>query len=278
MTTRDMAGKGEARADEAASAERAVVTARHGAVLTITMNRPRVLNVFNETLADELLAAFASVAQDSGIRAVVLAGAGRSFMAGGDLSSFHADLAAAPATADLLIARFHALIRMIRDLPQPVIAAAQGPIAGGGVGLVLACDLVVAAEGTSFLSAYARLGTNPDDGTTWTLTRLLGSQRALAFILLNERMDAETAQSLGLVNRIVPEAELAQTALNMAERLGRSSLGATRAAKRLVNAARKTEFDQFLDAEKAAFIGNAGTADFREGITAFYDRREPGFR
>lgn len=259
------------------SAGDVVLVARQGAVLTVTMNRPKVLNVLDEALADALVAAFAPIAADASVRVVVLAGAGRSFMAGGDLSRFAADLAAAPATAGLLIERFHALMRLIKALPQPVIAAVQGPVAGGGVALALACDMVIATQGASFLSAYTRLGTNPDGGTTWTLTQLLGPRRALEFVLLNEAIDAEAALRLGLVNRVVPEAELAGAAQAMAERLSQGSVGAVKAAKALVQAASEGSYDAQLDLEKQAFIGNAATADFREGISAFFERRPPRF-
>lgn len=254
-----------------------VVVARQGAVLTVTMNRPEMLNVLDERLADALLAAFEPIAADAGIRAVVLAGAGRSFIAGGDLSRFQADLAAAPETAGQLIGRFHALMRLIKALPQPVIAAVQGSVAGGGVGLALACDFVVAAQGASFLSAYTKLGTNPDGGTTWSLARLLGPRRALEFVLLNEKMDAQTALSLGLVNRVVPEAELAGAALALAERLSQCSFEANRASKALVQAAMEGSFDEQLDLEQRAFSANAGSADFREGIQAFFEKRPPRF-
>lgn len=257
--------------------EEMVVIERQGAVLTVTMNRPRVLNILDEALADALLAAFAPIAADSTIKAVVLAGAGRSFMAGGDLSRFHADLANAPATAGLLIDRFHALMRLIKAMPQPVIAAVQGPVAGGGVGLALACDIVIAAQGASFLSAYTKLGTNPDGGTTWSLARLLGPRRALEFVLLNEAMDAETALHLGLVNRVVPDSELAEAALAIAGRLSQGSFGANKASKALVQAAMEGTFDEQLDLEKRAFAANAGTADFREGIQAFFQKRAPRF-
>lgn len=259
------------------SAEDIVVVERRGAVLTVTMNRPKVLNVLDEALADALVAAFAPIAADSTVRAVVLAGAGRSFMAGGDLSRFDADLAAAPATAALLIDRFHRLMRLIKAMPQPVIAAVQGPVAGGGVGLALACDMVIAAQGASFLSAYTKLGTNPDGGTTWSLTQLLGPRKALEFVLLNEAMDAETALRLGLVNRVVPDGELATAARAMAERLVQGSVAAGKATKALIQVAAEGSFDAQLDLEKQAFTSNAGTADFREGIRAFFERRAPRF-
>jgi 2-(1,2-epoxy-1,2-dihydrophenyl)acetyl-CoA isomerase len=259
------------------AAEEVVRVARQGAVLSVTMNRPKRLNGLDEGLADALLAAFSGIAEDRSIRAVVLAGAGRSFMAGGDLSRFHVDLDAAPRTAAGLIDRFHGLMRLIKAMPQPVIAAVQGPVAGGGVGLALACDLVIAAQDATFLSAYTKLGTNPDGGTTWSLTQLLGPRRALEFVLLNEPLDAQAALRLGLVNSVVPNGELDTAAMTLAERLAQASFGATKATKALIGSATTGTFEDQLDLEKRAFVANAGDVDFREGIQAFFERRTPRF-
>lgn len=254
-----------------------ILAEREGAVLRLTMNRPEAMNVLDEPLAEALLTAFSGVAEDPSIAVVVLAGAGRSFMAGGDLSRFRADLDAAPETASFLIDRFHAVMRLIKAMPQPVIAAVQGPVAGGGVGLALACDLVIAAQDASFVSAYTRLGTNPDGGTSWSLTRLLGPQRALAFMLFNDKISAEEALSLGLVGELVPVGELHAAAMTLARRVAQGSRGATAATKRLVLHAAGATFDEQLEQEKIAFVKNAGQADFREGITAFFEKRPARF-
>ena len=248
-----------------------------GRVAEIRMMRPEQMNTLDEALAEALPAALASVARDDAVRAVILSGEGRTFMAGGDLACFRADLGAAPATAARLIDGFHAATRTIATMRQPVIAAVQGPVAGGGVGLAFACDLVVAASDATFLSAYTKLGTSPDGGTTWTLARQLGAKRALAFMLLNERMSAEEARDLGLVNRVVPAPDLAAAARDMAERIAAGSAGATAAVKRLVGLAAQNPHDAHLDAERDAFVQAAGTADFRDGVTAFFERRAPRF-
>ena len=250
---------------------------RSGRVAEIRMMRPNQMNTLDEALADALPAAFRSVADDPAVHAVVLSGEGRSFMAGGDLACFRADLAAAPATAGRLIDGFHAAMRTIAAMPQPVIAAVQGPVAGGGVGLAFACDLVVAAADATFLSAYTKLGTSPDGGTTWTLARAIGAKRALAFLLLNDRMTAAQAHEFGLVNAVVPAADLARAARDMAERVAAGSVGATRSVKRLVGLAATNPHDAQLDDERAGFVAAAGTADFREGVTAFFERRPPAF-
>jgi 2-(1,2-epoxy-1,2-dihydrophenyl)acetyl-CoA isomerase len=255
----------------------AVIVERRDAVLTVTMNRPRTLNVLDEAMADALLAAFAGLQEDASIRAVILRGAGRSFMAGGDLARFRADLDRAPATAGRLIDAFHALLRVIKAMPQPVVAAVQGPVAGGGIALAFACDLVVSADDATFLSAYTKLGASPDGGTTSSLTRLLGPRRALEFVLFNDTIDAATALGLGLVNKVAPAGELDSAAQAMAARIVQGSAGANAAAKRLIQSAGLLSFEEQLEREKASFIACAGAPDFREGILAFFEKRRARF-
>lgn len=250
---------------------------RRGAVLSVTMNRPQVLNVLDEELAAALVEAFSGIDQDDTVRAVILSGAGRSFMAGGDLTRFRADLDHARETASLLIERFHALQRLIKGMRQPVIAAVHGPVAGGGVALALACDLVIAAEDATFLSAYTKLGTNPDGGMTWSLTQLIGPRRALDFVLFNEALDATAALRLGLVNQVVPASELAAVAAARAEHLARASSPTVAAVKALVRAAAQSSFDEHLDLERDSFVERTGSSDFREGILAFFEKRRPNF-
>ncbi|MFN3852858.1 MAG: enoyl-CoA hydratase/isomerase family protein [Phreatobacter sp.] len=254
-----------------------VLLERHGAVALIRLNRPRQLNVLDPALGRGLVAAVGAAAADDGIRAVVLAGGGRSFCAGGDLSVFHADPDRAPEAAGELIDLFHTALRGIALMPKPVIAAVQGPVAGGGFSLAVACDLVVAAEDATFLAAYTKLGTSPDGGLTWSLTQLIGRRRALDLILTNRRLDAATALAWGLVNAVVPPGTQESEALALADALATGSAGATAAVKRLVGEAAGQSFDAQLDAERAAFVARAATADFREGIAAFVARRPPAF-
>jgi 2-(1,2-epoxy-1,2-dihydrophenyl)acetyl-CoA isomerase len=248
-----------------------------GGVAIIRLNRPRQLNVLDPALGRGLVAAVGDAARDPEVRAVVLAGNGRSFCAGGDLGAFHRDLAAAPETATGLIDLFHTALRGIASMPKPVIAAVQGPVAGGGFSLAVACDMVVAAEDATFLAAYTKLGTSPDGGLTWSLTRLIGARRAFDLILTNQRIDAPTALAWGLVNRVVPAAEVEAEALALAGMFEHASTGATAAVKRLVGEAAGQSYDAQLDAEKASFIDRAATADFREGISAFVERRPAVF-
>lgn len=261
----------------AATLEDPVLIERKGDIAIIRLNRPRQLNVLDPALGRGLVAAVGNAAKDPSVRAVVLAGNGRSFCAGGDLGAFHRDLAAAPETARGLIDLFHTALRGIASMPKPVIAAVQGPVAGGGFSLAVACDMVVAAEDATFLAAYTKLGTSPDGGLTWSLTRLVGARRAFDLILTNQRIDAPTALAWGLVNRVVPAEEVETTALGLAALFEQASAGATAAVKRLVGEAAGQSYDAQLEAEKASFIDRSATADFREGITAFIERRPAVF-
>lgn len=251
-----------------------VIVERSGAVAIVTMNRPQILNVLDEALADQLLQDFKRLAADASVRVVILRGAGRSFMGGGDLSRFRADLDRAPVVAENLIDMFHALLRLIATMRQPVIAAVQGPVAGGGVSLALACDMVVAAESATLLSAYTKLGTNPDGGLTWTLTHLIGPRRAMDFILLNDPMKASEALRLGLVSEVVPDADLGAATLKRAERLCLGFADAQARVKKLVREASGRSFQGQLDEEKTGFVQSAGQDDFRRGIEAFFSRSE----
>lgn len=259
------------------ASEQVLLIERRGPVAHFRMNRPKQLNALDGAMVDALLAAFRSAAADESLRAILLSGEGRSFMAGGDLAVFAADFDRAGETAAGLIDRFHPLLRLIRDIDKPVVAALQGPVAGGGVSLGLACDYVLAADDMSLLSAYTKIATNPDGGASWTLTRLLGPRRALDFILSNERIKAPEALQLGLVNRVVPKDDLMPAAFAQAEAFAAMARGSVRMVKRLVGAALVNTFEAQLELEKAGFVENAGGADFREGVQAFFEGRPPRF-
>jgi 2-(1,2-epoxy-1,2-dihydrophenyl)acetyl-CoA isomerase len=248
-----------------------------GPIGRIRLNRPEQLNALDFAIAEALNGALAQLAGESQVKAVVIGGAGRSFMAGGDLKVFSRDLQNSPGTADRLIDLFHSALRSIRRMPKLVIAAVAGPVAGGGLGLATACDLCIAADDATFLSAYTRLGTSPDGGTTWSLTHLLGPRRALQLVLLNDTIDAQTAVALGLVNRVVPRAHLEAEADALARRLADGPAQAQAWVKRLVQEAATGSYDAQLDLEKQGFVAAASTPDFREGIAAFFAKRNPVF-
>jgi len=248
-----------------------------GAVAVIRLNRPERLNAVDDEMIEALRAALRDVRDDGGIRSTVLIGNGRCFMAGADLSVFKTELATASQTAARLIDGFHPMLRELRAMPKPVIAAVAGNVAGGGVGLALACDLAVMADDARLISGYSKLGTSPDAGTTWSLTRAVGMRRALELMCLNTPVSAQEALALGLVNRVVPSTQLAEAAIDMAKRLAEAAPAAIANIKSFVETAMVSDFDSQLDREKASFMACAATDHFREGVTAFFERRAPKF-
>jgi 2-(1,2-epoxy-1,2-dihydrophenyl)acetyl-CoA isomerase len=199
-------------------------------------------------------------------------------MAGGDVGVFHAAGADAPKVIEPLIDRLHATLRMLAETPTVVLASLHGPVAGAGMSLAMAADLAIAAEDTRFALAYLRIGASPDGGGTWALPRLVGLRRAMGIALLDETIDARAALDLGLVNRVVRGESLAEETMAAARRIAAGSAGAIGRTKVLLRASLGRSLDAQLDAERAAFVAGAGTADFAEGVAAFVERRPPRFR
>jgi 2-(1,2-epoxy-1,2-dihydrophenyl)acetyl-CoA isomerase len=246
-----------------------------GAVATLTLDRPDALNALTIALKEELLAAFAAVAEDESVRAVVLTGAGRAFCAGQDLRERLAP--DAPPLETEIRVRYNPLIRAMRALPKPIVGAINGVAAGAGASLAFACDIRIAAEGASFLLAFGRVGLIPDSGATWLLPRLIGGAKAAELALTSEPLGAVDAERFGLVARVVPSDALRADAHALATRM---AAGAPRALA-LTKAALDSTWDASLDdqlASEAVLQGIAGsTADHAEGIAAFLERRPPRF-
>ena len=252
-----------------------VLTERHGAVLTVTLNRPDRLNAFNAALHAALADALAGAGADKSIRAVILTGAGRAFCAGQDLSD--------PAMADgdvgaVLERHYNPLVRAIRALPLPVIAAINGVAAGAGLNVALGCDIVLAARSASFLEPFANLGLVPDAGGTYLLPRLIGGVRARAMAMLAEKVDAETAERWGLVYRIYDDDALMPAALAMAQKLAALPTDGLALMKRTFDAAETNGLDAQLDAERDAQSAAGRHPDYAEGVAAFLEKRRPNFR
>ena len=252
---------------------RAVLLRREGAVAHVRFNRPALLNAIDPTLALQFRRACEQLAGDDSVRAVVLSGEGRAFMAGGDLGAMHADVSVVPD----IIANMHAGLLRLAELSAPVIASVHGQVAGGGFGVALACDLCIAAAGTRFTMAYPLIGTNSDCGTSWGLARMLGVRRAMEVALLSEPIEASDALRLGLVNRVVPADELAAATRELAARLASGPTLAYGNLKRLLREAGGRSLAQQLDAEAEGFLRCTATADFAEGVAAFLQKRPPRF-
>lgn len=242
-------------------------------VATLTLNRPDSLNALTAELRGELLEGFKALARDDAVRAVILTGAGRGFCSGADLrgGSQERDF------RRVLEREYNPLIRAIRDLPKPVIAAVNGVAAGAGVSIALACDLVYAAEDARFIQAFVKIGLVPDSGSTRTLVRSLGRHRAAQLMFTGEPMSAAEAHAAGLINVVVPGEGLMAAVREAAGRLASAPTRAIGLAKRAINAAEDASLDESLALEAQLQELAGRTQDHAEGVAAFAEKREPKF-
>jgi 2-(1,2-epoxy-1,2-dihydrophenyl)acetyl-CoA isomerase len=255
--------------------EQPVLLQRVGAVTHLVLNRPQQLNAIDIATAEAFDAACAEIEADTSVRCVVLRGEGRCFGAGGDLAAFRSD---PQATALRVIAPMHRGLLRLAGLDAPVIASLHGSVAGGSLSLALGCDLAIAADDARFNLAYVNVAANCDVGGSWHLPRLVGLRRAMQIALLGETFKADEALAMGLVNRVVPAAELGEATRALAERLAQGPTLALGRMKRLLRAASGNDLATQLDLERDAFHASAGTQDFAEALNAFFDRRKPAFQ
>jgi 2-(1,2-epoxy-1,2-dihydrophenyl)acetyl-CoA isomerase len=247
--------------------------ARDGAVLTITLNRPDVLNALNRAVHDALNAGLVG-ARDPSVRAVVITGAGRGFCVGQDLQEF-SDGAAD--VADNLRGNYHRNVLAIRALEKPVLAAVNGAAAGAGLSLALACDLRIASDAAVFVPAFGKIGLVPDSGGTWLTRRLLGTARAFEWLTTGRRLDAAEALRWGLVSEVVPAAELDARVRETAATFAALPTRSVWETKRLLDAAETSTFEEQLELEATTQARMTQTPDFREGVQAFLEKREAEF-
>jgi 2-(1,2-epoxy-1,2-dihydrophenyl)acetyl-CoA isomerase len=251
-----------------------LLVGREGAVATISFNRPAALNAIDVPMAEAFLAATQDIARDTDIRAVLMRGEGRGFMAGGDLSL----LSARPREgAAALIGPMHEGIRLLAGINAPVIAQVHGFAAGAGFSLMMHADFVFAAQNAKFSFAYSSIGTSCDLGASWMLPRRVGMRRALEIAMLGETLDAASAEQAGLVNRVLPPESLANEAMLLAQRLAAGPTVAFGQLRRLLRDSLTCDLATQLNAEAAAFLTCAESTDFRTGIDAFIAREKPTF-
>jgi 2-(1,2-epoxy-1,2-dihydrophenyl)acetyl-CoA isomerase len=250
-----------------------VETARDGAVLTITLNRPDVLNAFNRAMHEGLAAALKD-ARDSEIRAVVVTGAGRAFCVGQDLTEFRE---AAGDIADRLRSNYHPNVRAVRALEKPVIAAVNGPAAGAGLSLACACDIRIAADSATFVPAFINIGLIPDSGGSFFVERLLGYARAFEWMTSGRRLSAAEAHAWGLVSEVAEADRLSDRVAELAASLAALPTRGIGMTKRLFDGAGARTLDEQLELEAQLQSAATQTDDFREGVAAFLEKREPRF-
>ncbi len=251
-----------------------VETSRDGAVLTITLNRPDVLNALNQAVQEALLAALREAGADD-VRAVVLTGAGRGFCVGQDLTEFQQGEAD---VAGRLRALYHPYIRAIRTLEKPVIASVNGAAAGAGLSLACVCDLRLAADTASFVPAFINIGLIPDSGGSYFIHRLLGYARAFEWMASGRRLTAAEAQAWGLVSEVVEADALAARSAEVAQMFASLPTRGVGMTKRLFDAAASNTLDEQLDLEAELQAAATKTEDFREGVAAFLEKRAPQFK
>jgi 2-(1,2-epoxy-1,2-dihydrophenyl)acetyl-CoA isomerase len=248
-----------------------------GAIGTLTFNRPNVFNAMNDELILALRDITTSLIGSTTLRALIVKGAGKAFLAGGDVALFYQRRDAIADEVKPMGDALHAGIINIRNLPFPVIAQIHGAVAGAGLSVALACDFAIAAEGAQFTTAYAKIGLSPDGGSTFFLPRIVGMRKATELVMLSETITAAQAGELGLVNRVVAADQLDGEVQKLAERLAMGATQAFARAKRLITQSFSTPIEKHLDDEIAYFSECARTADFKEGVTAFVEKRKPDF-
>jgi 2-(1,2-epoxy-1,2-dihydrophenyl)acetyl-CoA isomerase len=256
-----------------------IQTERDGAIGWIRINRPERLNAFSGTMRDDLGAALDAMESAADVRCVVLTGVGRAFSTGGDVQVMKEIIDAGDA------ARFEALVRAgaevarrIEQMTKPVIAAVNGPAAGAGACLALACDLRVACESASIGFTFARVGLHPDWGGSYFLTRMVGPGLAAEWIYTGGMLSAERAERLGIFNRVVPAAQLEAVARTIAGQIASNPIGVTADVKRTIRQAMNRPLPEILEMEVNAQLRAFESPDFREGITAFLEKRSPRFK
>lgn len=245
------------------------------AVLTVVLNRPDVLNAVNDQMTRDLQDALRQAERDDAVRCLVLTGAGRGFCSGQDLR----DRAGVGTVSygESLRARYNPVISRLRALEKPVIAAVNGVAAGAGCSLALAADLRIASERASFIEIFSKVGLVPDSGSTYFLTRLVGLGKALELAYTADTVDAQEALRLGLVNRVVPHDALMPQTMELAGRLAAGPTKGYGLTKRGITYAMRSTLDEALDYEAHLQEIAGRTADHREGVTAFLEKRQPNF-
>ena len=248
-------------------------------VMTITLNRPDVLNSMNAAMADALLAALATASSDDAVRAVLLTGAGRAFCAGQDLADV-LPVAGAPMPdlGEVVHRQYNPIIRAIRTLEKPVVCVVNGVAAGAGANIAFACDITLAAEDAAFIQSFAKIGLIPDSGGTYLLPRLIGLQRAAALTMLGDKLPAGKAKEWGLIVDVVPGAALFDVAMGYAKRLAQMPTRGLGLAKRGFNAGLSNDLESQLGLEEALQREAGATEDYAEGVRAFVEKRKPTFR
>lgn len=253
-------------------------TINHG-IAVLTLNRPDRLNSFTQAMHGEVRDALDKLQADKTVRVLVLTGAGRGFCAGQDLNDRAVEPGGKGVDLGESVEKYYApLVKTLRTLPMPVICAVNGVAAGAGANLALACDIVLAAKSASFIEAFCKLGLIPDTGGTWVLPRLIGPARAMGLALLGDKLPAEKAEQWGLIWRCVPDEALMDEAMAMAEHFAKAPTKGLAFTKKAMLASWTNTLEDQLQMEAGMMRELGYSHDYREGVAAFIEKRQPQFK
>ena len=247
-------------------------------IATLTLNRPDKLNALTGEMMEELVPIMERLAEDKEVRCVVVTGAGRGFCAGGDVAGMASGETTIPNENPVArLRRLEETSRLLHEMPKPTIAMVNGPAAGAGLSIALACDIRVAGESARFVTAFVRIGFSGDFGGTWMLQRLVGPAKARELYFTGDPIDAREAERIGLVNRVVPDDQLASETQALAGRMAKGPPIALARMKHNMNLGLVSDYSTLLDAEAENMVVTGTTQDNREAIKAFLEKRPPTF-
>lgn len=246
-------------------------------VAKISLNRPKVFNSFNREMAFELQDALNKAAENDEVRAILLTGNGKAFCAGQDLKEV-TDPDLNPGFKAILEEHYNPVIKLIRETAKPIIAAVNGVAAGAGANIALACDIVVASESAAFIQAFSKIGLIPDSAGTFFLPRLIGFQKASALAMLGDKIDAKEAERLGMIYKYFSAENFTEESVKLAQKMAKMPTKALALTKEALNQSLTNNLDEQLALESKFQIEAASTADYKEGVSAFVEKRKPEFK
>ena len=256
-----------------------IILEDHDHITKLTLNRPSALNAIDDKMGEELLASLKAIEKNEKARCLVMTGAGRAFSAGEDVSGLKDRYGAGshPSLGDHLRKKYHPIITRIRSMEKPIIARLNGIAAGSGASIALACDIRVASEEAGLKQAFIGVGLVPDSGSSYFLTRMIGPGRALELIMTGKTVPAKEAETLGLINKVVPAAELDKYTNELAQKLATGPTKAIGLSKRMVNRVTSLELSEAMEYEALNQDIAGKTSDHLEAVSAFLEKRQPKF-